>query len=108
MVPGSFVSMRIMHCCSAKWYTVFRWMFATCWESTVVAMTEIVMMIDVPIEVFRPVIPRTRPDKYTAREPLRTIVSIRSTVIRRNFVISIRAYRRRPDTHRYLCRRIGS
>jgi hypothetical protein len=60
------VSLRIMHCCSVKWYTVFRWMFATRRERPMVALTEIVMMIDVPIKVFRPVIPWTCPDKYTA------------------------------------------
>ena len=54
-------------------------------------------MIDVPVKMARAVKPGPGADKYSAREPFRSIITIWSAVIRRRFVISVGANRRAPD-----------
>lgn len=61
-------------------------------KTSVVAMAIVEMMIDMPIEMFRSVEPRTSADEYAAREPFRTVIAIRSAVVRRDFVVPVRTY----------------
>jgi hypothetical protein len=55
-----------MHCLAVKLCAVFRWMLAARGKSPAVALAKVETMIDVPIEMIRPVEPRSRPDKYPA------------------------------------------
>jgi len=96
------MAMWIVHRLAVKLCAVFRWVLATRGQGSVVTLAKIEAMIDVSVEMIRPVKPRPRPDKYTPRKPFRAIVTIRSTVIRRNLVISVRANRRCPDAYRNL------
>jgi hypothetical protein len=60
------VAAWVMHCLAVKLCAVFRWMLAARGKSPAVALAKVETMIDVPIEMIRPVEPRSRPDKYPA------------------------------------------
>jgi hypothetical protein len=94
--------MRVMHGHSAKRFMVFHRMLSARREWSVVSMAIVQVMIDVSVEMFRPVEPGTRPDEHTAREPLRAIVAIWSTVVGRLLIVPIRTNRRRPNFDRNL------
>jgi hypothetical protein len=94
--------MRVMHGLSAKRFMVFHRMLSARREWSVVSMAIVQVMIDVSVEMFRPVEPGTRPDEHTAREPLRAIVAIWSTVVGRLLIVPIRTNRRRPNFDRNL------
>jgi hypothetical protein len=66
-----------------------------------VSMMRIEAVIHVAMETRGTVEPRAYTDKHAVREPIRSIVSIRSTVIWRVIEISIRADGRNPDIHAY-------
>jgi hypothetical protein len=55
-----------MHCLAVKLGTVFRWSLAARWKLAVVALAIVEMMIDVSVEMIRPVIPGARTDEDTA------------------------------------------
>jgi hypothetical protein len=76
---------------------MFHWMLASRWIRSAIALAKVEMMINVSIEMLRPVEPGSSPDEYTTREPLRAIVAIRRAVIGGNLVVSIRTNRRRSD-----------
>jgi len=104
LVPsGRLVAMEIMHCVSMELSAVLSGMLAARGERPVVAVAIVEMMIDVPVEMFRPVEPRSRANEYAARKPLRAIVTIRRAVIRRSLVVSVRANRRLSDAYGNLC-----
>jgi hypothetical protein len=96
------MAMFVMHGFAVKLGTMFRWTLAARWHGPLVALTIVEMMIHVSVEMACPVIPRSRSDKDTARKPLRPIITVRSTVIRRFFVISVRTNRRLSDANRDL------
>ena len=56
----------VMHCLAMKLGTVLRRSLATRWKLAMVALAIVEMMIDVPVEMIRPVIPRSRTDEDTA------------------------------------------
>ena len=58
--------MCVMHCLAVKFCTVFRRMLAASGKTPMVALAVIELVIDVSIEMFRPVEPGSRADKYTA------------------------------------------
>jgi hypothetical protein len=60
----SFVTVRVMHRLSVKLLAVFRRMFPALREPPVVAFSKVKTMIDMPVEMFRPVKPRSGSDKY--------------------------------------------
>ncbi len=68
----------VMHCLAVKLRAVFRRILAARRHWAVVALAIVEIMIDVPVEVIRPVIPGASPDEYAARKPLRAIITIRS------------------------------
>ena len=106
MAAGSLVTMSIMHRLAMKFCTVFRRVLSTRRHRPVVALAIVEMMIDVPVEVFRTVIPRSRADENTAGEPFGSVVPVRGAIIGRYFVISVGANRRLADTHRNLRLRV--
>lgn len=98
--------MRVMHCVAVELSAMFGWMFATSWKPTTIALAKIIVMIDMSVEMFWPVEPGSRPDKYAACEPLRAIKAIRSAVVRGNLIVPVRTNRRRPNRERNLSGRI--
>ena len=98
--------MRIVHRSTMKFPTTRGWVFASRWVRPVIAFAKIEMMIDMPIEVLRPVIPGSCTDEDSATKPLRTIEAVWSAIVRRNFVVSVRTNGRRPDLYRNLRRRV--
>lgn len=72
---------------------------------TMVAMSRIVPVIDVAIEAVRPMEPRTGPDEDPVRKPIRAVVAVRSTVIRRIVEVAVRAYGCYSNADHYLRRR---
>jgi hypothetical protein len=48
-----------MHCLAVKLGTVFRRSLATRWKLAVIALAVVELMIDVSVEMIRPVIPRS-------------------------------------------------
>ena len=98
--------MYIMHCLTVKLCAVFRWSRAARRHSPVVALAIVELMIDVAVEMIRPVIPRSRADEDTAAsEPLGPIIAIRSAVIRRCLVVPVWANRRFSNADCNLCTR---
>ncbi len=82
--------MGVMHSFPSKLRRVFRWMFAARRHGPVVAVAIVVMMIDMSVEMFRPMEPRASADEYSAREPLRAIVAARRAIVRGSLVVAIR------------------
>src|ERR1700693_2074824 len=96
------MAMRIMHGLSAKSFMVFHRMLSAGREWPVGSMAIVEVMIDVSIEMFRPVEPGPRPDEHTAREPLGAVVAIWSAVVGRLLIVPIRTNWRRPNFDRNL------
>ncbi len=63
---------------------------ATCRPWAVIAMFGMKAVIHVAAEVFRAMKPRASADEDAARKPLRPVVAIRGTVIRRSVIVSVR------------------
>lgn len=72
------MTIRIMHGFPVEWGPVFRRTFTAFREASVVAFAIVKMVIDVAVKVIRAVIPRSRPDKDTAREPFRPVIAVGS------------------------------
>jgi hypothetical protein len=64
MAARGFMSMRVMHCFTVKFGTMICGMFPACWHRSVVALAIVEVMIDVPVEMLRPVIPGACTDEY--------------------------------------------
>ena len=63
---GCLMATRVMHRLAVKLCAMFGWALPARGHSSVVALPIIEMMIDVSVEMIRPVVPRSGPDKYTA------------------------------------------
>jgi hypothetical protein len=61
-----FMAMRVMSGLTVEFSTVLCWTLASGWESTVIAFTEVIVMIDVSVKMFRAVEPWPRSDEDTA------------------------------------------
>jgi hypothetical protein len=70
-------------------------------QGAFVSAMRIEAVIHVAMETRRAVKPRACTDKDAANKPVRPVVPIRSTIIRRVIEISIWTDGRRPDTHAY-------
>jgi hypothetical protein len=66
MAAWCFMAMRVMHCVAMKFRAVFGWMFASRRETAMVALAIIEMMINVAVEVLRPVKPGSRTNENAA------------------------------------------
>jgi len=95
--PG-LVTSGIVHCLATERHTILRTPFAPGGHGTPVTVPEIESMIDVPVEVIGTVIPRACSDEAIARKPLRTVVAVRSAIIRRHFVITVGTDRRTANS----------
>jgi hypothetical protein len=62
---GSLMAVRVMHCLALKPSAVFGWMLATRGKSASIALAKVIMMIDVPIEMFRPMEPWSCTDEHS-------------------------------------------
>jgi hypothetical protein len=100
--------MRVVHGLAMELSAMITRMLAASGHPSMVSVAIIQAMIYVTVEVLRPMKPRPCTDKHATRIPFGTIVSIRSAVIRRRFVISIRTHRWLPNPHRNLSRSLGA
>jgi hypothetical protein len=55
---------RVMHCLAVKLCAVFRWTFAPRRRRPAVTLAKVETMIDVSVEMIRPVIPGSRTNEY--------------------------------------------
>lgn len=85
-----------MHGLPAKLFVVFHGMLSARGQRPMIALAIVEVMIDVSIEMFRPVKPWSGSDEHAACEPLRAIVPIGGAVVRRLLVISVWTNGRRP------------
>jgi hypothetical protein len=99
------MAVYIVHRIPVKLSTLCRRTLATRGRGSVVALAVVKMMIYVPVEMIRAVIPGACTDKNPAREPFRAIVAIRGAIIRGLLIITVGTNRGFPDTYRNLCRR---
>ena len=60
------MTVYVVHCLAVKLCAVFCWALAARWHWPVVAFAKVETMIDVSVEMIRPVIPRPCPDENTA------------------------------------------
>jgi hypothetical protein len=80
---------------------------ATCGIWSVIAMLRMVVIIYMAVEVIWTMEPRASNDKDApAIKPLRAIIAVGSTVIGRNVVVAIGAYRSRADVDADLSLRV--
>jgi hypothetical protein len=70
-------------------------------QRALVSVMRVEAVIHVAMETRRAVEPRSHTEKYAANKPIRPVVPIRSTVIRRVIEISIRTDGRNSDIHAY-------
>jgi hypothetical protein len=77
---------------------VFRRVLTAFGKMSTISLAKVEMMIDMPVKTFRSVEPGPRANEHSAGEPFRAIIAIRSTVVRRDFVVSVRANRGSADT----------
>jgi len=68
----------------------------------VVALAIVELMIDMPVEMLRPVIPGPGANEDAAGEPFGAIIAVRSAIVRRNLIIPVRANWRFSDADRNL------
>jgi len=104
MTMRRFVPMGIVHRLAVELGAVIDRMLAARGRRTVIALAVVEMVVYMAIEVIRAVKPGTCANEHPAREPLWTIVSVGSAVVRRNLVVAIRTNRRFSNLHGYLCR----
>ena len=67
-----------------------------------VSMAIVEVMIDMAVEMFWPMEPRSGSDEHAAYEPLGAVVPIGGTIVRRLLIVSVRANRGRSDIDRNL------
>ena len=60
------MAVGIMHCLAVKFRAMFRRTLAARWHRPVISLAIVEMMINVSIEVIRPMKPGTRADEHTA------------------------------------------
>ena len=89
----SFVSVEVIEC-----------FLAALWRRPYVTVMWIVPVIDMAIEAMPTVEPRTSPNEDATSEPIRPIVAIGSTRVRRVVEVSVRARRLDSDVHGDLSR----
>ncbi len=99
-----FMTTRIVPGFSAKFLAMFSRAFAAFREVTAVALTKVIVVIDMTVKMFGAMEPRPGTNKDAAIEPFRTVVSIRRAVVWRNLVVTIGANRRCSDADGNLCR----
>src|SRR5215469_12776235 len=74
-------------------------MFAMVRERSAITAACVIAVIHMATEMFRTAIPRTRADEHAAYEPIRPVVAIRRTLVRRKVEIAVGACWRGADIH---------
>ena len=97
-------SVRVVHCIAVEFSSMLSRVFTARRKSTSVSMAVVIVMVNVPIEMFRAVIPGASADKDTACEPLWTVIAVRSAIVRGHFVVTVWANWRRAYLNGNLCR----
>jgi len=99
--------MRVVHRLSVEFRAVIRLTFPTRREAASISLAVVVVMVDVPVEMIPAVKPWSRSDEDAAVVPLWAVVSIRRALVRRSFIVAVRAIRLQPDIDTDLRRRLG-
>ena len=81
----------IMHRRSPERNPLRPWSLVSRRQRAAVTLAVIQRMIDVPVKIGPPVIPRPGADEHSAVEPLRPVITIRRAVVGRRFVIAVGA-----------------
>jgi hypothetical protein len=86
-----------MHLISVKVSNLFRMLrrfrfLTNLWIWAFIALSRIVMVIYMALEVFRAVIPRAGANEHAIRKPFRPIVTVWSTTIRSVVIVTVRAF----------------
>jgi hypothetical protein len=71
--------------------------FSRMWHGAFISVLGMEMVVYVTSEVIRTMKPRASANKNTARKPFRPVVAIRSTGIRRSFIVTVGAVRGRSN-----------
>ena len=100
--------MCVMHGLTTELSPMIALVLAPSGHRSMISMAIIQVVIYMAIKVFVPMKPRSSTDKHATRIPFWTIVAIGSAVIRRHFVISVRARWWLPNAHRNLCWSLGA
>lgn len=100
------MAVEVMHCLAMKLCTVLRRAFTSRRKRSVVALAIVEVMIDMPVEMLPPVIPRPSTDKDTAWEPFGAVIAVWSAIVRRSLVIPVRANGRHSDANPHLRSRV--
>jgi hypothetical protein len=94
--------MCVMHGLTMELSAMIARVLAARRHRSMVSVAIIEVMVYMTIKVLGPMKPRSCTHKYATRKPFRTVVTVWSAVVRRHFVISVGAHRRRPNAHRNL------
>ena len=95
--------MRIVHGLAMKFCAVFRRVLAASREIAVIPLPVVQVVIHMPVKVIPSMKPRSRADEDAAVVPLRSVITIRRALVRRSFIVAIRAIRLHADFDRDLC-----
>ena len=95
--------MRIMHRLAMELPALGNRMLTPRRIRSMIALPVVKMMVYMTVEMIGAMKPRSGSNKHTARKPLRTVISVRRAVVRRSFIVAVRAYRRRTDLNGNLC-----
>jgi Low affinity iron permease len=99
---GSFMAMGVVHRLATKLRPTRHGNLATGRHWPTITFSDVESVVDMPIEMIRPVEPRPRANEYTALEPLRPILAVRRAAVWGRFVVSVRANRgATADSYRY-------
>ena len=104
-LPGSmrgFMSVRIMHGLTMKLSPMIDRVLAARGHRSVISLPVVQTMIHMAIETIRPMEPGSSTDEHATCEPLRTVISVRSAVVRGFLIVSVWAYRSSANLHRNL------
>lgn len=74
-------------------------MFPTLGQRAVIAVMRVEAVVDVAVESVRTVKPRSGADKNAVEEPVRTIIAVRSAIIRRILEVPVWAYGLRANVN---------
>ena len=97
--------MYVMHGFTMKRRAAFNRMSSAFWKWSMIALAVVQVMIHVPVEMIVAVIPGSRSNEHTTRKPFRAVVAIRSAIVRRLFVVTVRTCGCGANLHRHLRRR---
>ena len=92
----------IVHRLPVERGTLCGWMFTALRQRPAVPFAIVEPVIHVPVKMFSPVIPGSCPDEHAAREPFWPVITVRSAIVWRRLVVSVRTNRGRSDADRYM------